>query len=152
MIRRLWIVAWALSLVSLLVIAGAQARTKHKDAQARRNQIIAEVETGIYSEDRTRNVTIREIVRRWLESRAGEVKDGTLDGYQRAGNNIVGPLLVGTTQQRARVPTSVVFSFNPFHLDTPLTKIARTNSNERDSSRSTPKAATSRPARHNSLI
>jgi integrase len=75
---------------------------KHKDAQARRNQIIAEVETGTYSEDRTRNVTIREIVRRWLESRAGEVKDGTLDGYQRAANNIVGPLLQGTTQQRAR--------------------------------------------------
>jgi hypothetical protein len=33
---------------------------KHKDAQARRNQIIAEVETGTYSEDRARNVTIRE--------------------------------------------------------------------------------------------
>jgi hypothetical protein len=44
----------------------------------------------------------REIVRRWLESHAGEVKDGTLDEYQRAANNIVGLLLVGTTQQRAR--------------------------------------------------
>ena len=60
------------------------------------------VETGTYSEDHNRAVTIRELVRRWLESRAGEVKDGTLDGYQRAANNIVGPLLLGTTQQRAR--------------------------------------------------
>jgi len=69
---------------------------KQKDAQARRNQIIAEIETGTYSEDRSRNVTIREIVRRWVESRDGEVKDGTLDA------NIVGPLLVGSAQQRTR--------------------------------------------------
>jgi hypothetical protein len=75
---------------------------KHKDAQARRNQITAEVETGTYSEDRNRAVTIREIVRRWLESRDGEVKDGTLDGYRRAAANIVGPLLVGTAQQRTQ--------------------------------------------------
>jgi integrase len=75
---------------------------KQKDAQARRNQIIAEVETGTYSEDRARAVTIREIVRRWVESRSGEVKDGTLDGYRRAAANIVGPLLVGSAQQRTR--------------------------------------------------
>jgi integrase len=75
---------------------------KQKDAQARRNQITAEVETGTYSEDRHRSVTIREIVRRWLESRGGEVKDGTLDGYRRAAANIAGPLLVGTTQQRTQ--------------------------------------------------
>jgi integrase len=75
---------------------------KHKDAQARRNQITAEVETGTYSEDRTRHVTIREIVRRWLESRDGEVKDGTLDGYRRAAANIAGPLLLGTPQQRTQ--------------------------------------------------
>ena len=75
---------------------------KQKDAQARRNQVIAEVETGTYSEDRTRNVTIRDIVQRWVESRRGEVKDGTLDGYQRATRNIIGPLLVATTQLRTR--------------------------------------------------
>ena len=75
---------------------------KQKDAQARRNQITAEVETGTYSEDRNRTVTIREIVRRWLESRDGEVKDGTLDGYRRAAENIVGPLLLGTAQQRTQ--------------------------------------------------
>jgi integrase len=75
---------------------------KQKDAQARRNQIIAEVETGSYSEERTRAITIREIVRRWVESRGGEVKDGTLEGYRRAAANIVGPLLVGSSQQRTQ--------------------------------------------------
>ncbi|MET4455563.1 tyrosine-type recombinase/integrase [Bradyrhizobium sp. RT3b] len=73
---------------------------KQKDAQARRNQIIAEIETGSYSEERVRAVTIQEMVRRWLASREGEVKPGTLDGYRRAGANIVGPLLVGSPQQR----------------------------------------------------
>jgi integrase len=79
---------------------------KQKDAQARHNQIIAEVENGTYSEDRNRNVTIGEVVRRWLESRDGEVKEGTLEGYRRAAANIVGPLLVGTTQQRAAFTAS----------------------------------------------
>jgi integrase len=75
---------------------------KQKDAQARRNQIIAEVETGTYAEERTRAVTIREIVLRWLESRDGAVKAGTLAGYRRAAANIVGPLLVGSAQDRTR--------------------------------------------------
>ncbi|MCK1284096.1 site-specific integrase [Bradyrhizobium sp. 44] len=75
---------------------------RQKDAQARRNQIIAEIETSSYSEERSRAVTIREIVQRWLESREGEVKPGTLDGYRRAAANIVGPLLVGSSQQRTR--------------------------------------------------
>lgn len=75
---------------------------RQKDAQARRNQIIAEVETGSYSDERTRAITVREIVRRWVESRDGEVKVGTLDGYRRAAANIVGPLLVGSAQDRTR--------------------------------------------------
>ena len=73
---------------------------KHKDAQTKRNQVVAEIETGTYSEDRVRSVTIREIVSRWLASRDGEVKASTLGGYRRAAANIVGPLLVGTTRQR----------------------------------------------------
>ncbi|WP_198031259.1 site-specific integrase [Bradyrhizobium sp. th.b2] len=73
---------------------------KQKDAQARRNQIIAEIETGTYAADRNRAVTVREIVARWLESRQGEIKDGTLDGYRRSAANIVGPLLIGTPQER----------------------------------------------------
>jgi integrase len=79
---------------------------KQKDAQACRNQIIAEIETGTYLADRSRTVTVREIVERWLESRQGEIKDGTLDGYKRAAANIVGPLLVGTPQERTRFALS----------------------------------------------
>jgi integrase len=75
---------------------------KHKDAQARRNQIIAEIETGTYSDDRGRAVTIGEITDRWLSSREGEIKEGTLEGYRRAAANICGPLLIGTPQQRTR--------------------------------------------------
>jgi integrase len=76
---------------------------RQKDAQAHRNQIIADIETGTYAADRSRTVTVREIVDRWLDSREGDVKDGTLDGYRRAAANIVGPLLIGTRQERARL-------------------------------------------------
>ena len=81
---------------------------KQKDAQARRNQIIAEVETGTYSAERTRMVTMREIVQRWIDSRTGEIKQVTLDGYRLAAGNIVGPLLVGTPLQRAAYSASRV--------------------------------------------
>lgn len=81
---------------------------KQKDAQARRNQIIAEVETGTYSAERTRMVTMREIVQRWIESRTGEIKQVTLDGYRLAAGNIVGPLLVGSPLQRAEYTASRV--------------------------------------------
>ncbi|RTL53988.1 MAG: site-specific integrase [Bradyrhizobiaceae bacterium] len=74
---------------------------KQKDAQARRNQIIAQIETGAYSEAVNRTITIGNIVERWIESRTGEIKDGTLDGYRRAAANIVGPLLVGSPLERA---------------------------------------------------
>lgn len=57
---------------------------RQKDAQAKRNQIIAEVETGTYSEAQVRTVTIRNCVERWLEARDGQVKAGTLVGYRRA--------------------------------------------------------------------
>ena len=73
-----------------------------KEAQLERNRIIAEIEAGTYSSNRNRSLSIREIVRRWEESRAGEVKEGTLEGYRRATANIVGPLLLGTAQQRTR--------------------------------------------------
>lgn len=75
---------------------------RQKDAQARRNQIIAEIETGTYAGDRSRSVTVREIVQRWLDSRKGDIKDGTFDGYERAAANIVGPLLIGTPQERVQ--------------------------------------------------
>ena len=74
---------------------------RHKDAQAKRNEVITEIQTGTYAEDHVRAVTVREIVRRWIGSREGDIKDATLEGYRRATANIVGPLLVGTARQRA---------------------------------------------------
>ena len=75
---------------------------RQKDAQTERNQIIASIENGTYSEAQVRAVTIRNCVEQWLEARAGQVKAGTLVGYRRAAANIVGPLLVGTPQERTK--------------------------------------------------
>jgi integrase len=73
---------------------------RQKDAQAKRNEIIAQIETGSYADDRNKSVTIGEATRRWLDDRAGEVKDGTLAGYRQSASYIIGPLLVGTPLQR----------------------------------------------------
>lgn len=73
---------------------------RQKDAQAKRNEIIAEIQTGSYADRQRRAVTVADIVQRWLETRDGEVKGSTLEGYRRAAANIVGPLLIGTTKQR----------------------------------------------------
>jgi integrase len=73
---------------------------RQKVAQAKRNEIIAQIETGSYGDDRNKAVTVAEATRRWLDDRVGEVKDGTLAGYRQTASYIVGPLLVGTPQQR----------------------------------------------------
>jgi integrase len=73
---------------------------RHNDAQAKRNQIIAQVETGTYADDRVRSITVGDAVRRWLSNRDGEVKEGTLAGYRHTAALIVGPLLIGTSIQR----------------------------------------------------
>jgi integrase len=73
---------------------------RQKDAQAKRNEIIAQIETGSYADDRNRSVTVAEATTRWLANREGEVKDGTLAGYRQAVSYIIGPLLIGTPQQR----------------------------------------------------
>src|SRR5438132_1156792 len=67
-----------------------------KDAHAKQNEIIAAIETGLYSESRNRSLTVAEAVRRWLANREGEVKDGTLAGYKQTAALIIGPLLIGT--------------------------------------------------------
>ena len=73
---------------------------RQKDAQAKRNEIIAQIETGSYADDRNKSVTVAEATRRWLADRAGEVKDGTLAGYRQTASYIIGPLLIGTPLQR----------------------------------------------------
>jgi integrase len=73
---------------------------RQKDAQAKRNEIIAQIETGSYADDRNRSVTVAEATGRWLDDRSGEVKHGTLAGYRQTASYIIGPLLVGTPLQR----------------------------------------------------
>jgi integrase len=73
---------------------------RHKDAQAKRNEVVAQIETGSYADDRNRAVTIAEVTDRWLANRQGEVKGGTLAGYRQTASHINGPLLVGTPLQR----------------------------------------------------
>jgi hypothetical protein len=79
---------------------------RQKDAQSKRNEIIAQIETGSYAEDRNKAVTVAEVTRRWLDSRQGEVKDGTLAGYGQSASHIIGPLLAGTPQQRWQFTTT----------------------------------------------
>ncbi len=69
---------------------------RHKDAQSKRNEVVAQIVTGSYADDRNKAVTIAEATRRWLANRQGEVKDGTLGGYRQSVSHITGPLLVGT--------------------------------------------------------
>jgi integrase len=71
-----------------------------KDAQAKRNEIAAQVETRTYSTER-KPITVAEAVERWLKDREGQVKPGTLRGYRETTAIITGPLLIGTRRQRA---------------------------------------------------
>lgn len=73
---------------------------RQKDAQTKRNEIVAQIETGSYADDRNKAVTIAEATKRWLANRRGEVKDGTLAGYRQSAAHIAGPLLICTPLQR----------------------------------------------------
>lgn len=70
------------------------------DAEAARNEIVAAVEGGSYSNRRTAP-TVAQAVEHWLESRKGHVKASTMLGYRIVAAVITGPLLTGTRQQRA---------------------------------------------------
>lgn len=73
---------------------------RQKDAQAKRTEIAVQLETGICTEVR-KTLTVREAVRLWLADRKGEVKERTFQGYEYTVGFIVGPLLLGTPEQRA---------------------------------------------------
>ncbi len=70
-------------------------------AEAARNDIVAAVEKGGYSDPRTAP-TVSQAVEHWLKSREGQVKASTLMGYRVVAEAITGPLLVGTAPYRAR--------------------------------------------------
>jgi integrase len=72
---------------------------RQKEAQAKRNQLIAHLANGTHADDRL-SLTVDAIVRRWLENREGEVKRQTLKGYRETAGYIIDPLLIGTSLQR----------------------------------------------------
>jgi integrase len=65
---------------------------RQRDAQAKRNQLIADMANGTHAEDRL-SITVGAIVRRWLQNREGEVKAQTLIGYRETASYITDPLL-----------------------------------------------------------
>jgi integrase len=73
---------------------------RQKDAQAKRSEIEATVHTGSRIERRTA-VTVRDAVEAWLANREGAIKGRTLEAYRYSADYIVGPLLSGTSEQRA---------------------------------------------------
>jgi integrase len=74
---------------------------RQKDAAAKRNEIIAQVDQRSYVPARDQ-ITIADAVQRWLDDRNGEVKERTRRGYQHVSHYIVGPLLLGTSDQRRK--------------------------------------------------
>jgi integrase len=73
---------------------------RHRDAVAKRAEILASVVTGSYATPKAAAPTVAEVVEHWLESRRNQVKPGTWRSYQQAVGYITGPLLVGTKLQR----------------------------------------------------
>jgi integrase len=72
---------------------------RHRDAVAKRDEILASVVTGSYAPPRA-GPTVADLVEHWLESRRTQVKPGTWRSYHQAVGYITGPLLVGTKLQR----------------------------------------------------
>jgi integrase len=77
-----------------------------KDAQAMRNEIVAAIAAGTHASANGRTVTVADVVERWLVDREGQVKSTTLEGYRRSSFVIIGPLLAGTSRERAALTKS----------------------------------------------
>jgi integrase len=71
----------------------------HKEAIARRDELIAGAVTGSLTVERT-NLSVAEAVEHWLENRKPDVKKATWQGYRNGAHNIIGPLLIGTSDER----------------------------------------------------
>jgi len=58
------------------------------------------LQTNSYREERT-SMTVAGAIEHWLDNRKPEVKAPTWETYRRlSSNNIVGPLLIGTSAER----------------------------------------------------
>jgi hypothetical protein len=77
---------------------------KKADAHAKRNELLASVETGTYSEART-HITVAAAVENWLDHRRSEVKSNTMKGYDDGARLIIKPLLIGATAQQREIFT-----------------------------------------------
>ena len=71
-----------------------------READAFRTKLMNELHAGTYVDPDT-VPTVAEATRHYLENRRTEVKPSTLSGYEVVAKNIIGPLLEGTTQERA---------------------------------------------------
>ena len=69
------------------------------DAQQKRNKIITEIGTGIYSSS-GKSLTVGEAMQHWLENRNADIKASTLDGYRYYAGYVIGPLLIGSQFER----------------------------------------------------
>ena len=77
---------------------------KKADAHAKRNELLASVATGTYSEART-HITVAAAVENWLDHRRSEVKTNTMKGYDDGARLIIKPLLIGATAQQRELFT-----------------------------------------------
>jgi len=71
-----------------------------KDAQARRSELLGQIASGSYVDDRT-VPTVADAVEHWLADKAGKVKRSTLGGHKVVVRHISGPILCGSPEQRA---------------------------------------------------
>jgi integrase len=88
---------------------------RKKDAETRRDALVADYQLGTSLSPQRASVTVSEIVERWLAHRHGQIRDRTLRAYKTVVPCIVGPLIRGTPDERraytlaVRKPVSVEF-------------------------------------------
>jgi integrase len=74
---------------------------RQKEAQEAHGQLLLEIKEGTYA--KRRDVpTVEQAFDHWLEDRRGQIKPRTLRAYEDFRPYIVGPLLIGTKQQRVQ--------------------------------------------------
>lgn len=76
-----------------------------RDAEVYRAKIVSEVHSGAYVNP-NQVPTVAEATRHYLDNRRSEVKASTLYGYEVVAKTITGPLLEGTTRERAEYSMS----------------------------------------------
>lgn len=78
---------------------------RQKDAQEEASKLTAQLRGGDYSARRQVS-TVVNVMERWLEDRSIHVKPQTLRGYRETIKNIIGPLIIGTSKDRAAISRS----------------------------------------------